>query len=271
MKAFAARHPLLSYFLLAYAMTWVVVVPALLSRRGYIGLHIPEAVEAIGAFGPFAAAMLIARVASGPEGPARILRSVARWRVGTGWLLFCVLSPVALLAVALGITAVVDGTLSRRSEGLVELMTLAGLVDLILIGGICQGLGEEPGWRGFALPRLRQRFGPLLATLALWPVWLCWHLPAFLSRPEFGMAQWIGFSVGILSAAVWLTLIWDHTNSILMAIIWHALINIMRGIALAFSMTAFLAISNAVLIGALLVVIWWLVRRPGPANEPAAS
>jgi membrane protease YdiL (CAAX protease family) len=150
--------------------------------------------------------------------------------------------------------------------GLAELATFSGLFDLIFIGGVLQGLGEEPGWRGFALPRLRQRFGPLAASVVLFPVWLCWHLPVFLSRPDFGLVQWLGFSLGIFSASIWLTLIYDATRSVLMAVIWHVLVNIARGIALAISVPVFLAMGNAVLIGALVIAVYWLVKRPGPVT-----
>ena len=140
---------------------------------------------------------------------------------------------------------------------------------MLIVSGFIQGLGEEPGWRGFALLQLRQRFGPLAATLYLFPVWLCWHLPTFLARPNFGLIEWMGFSLGILSAAVWLTLIWDATNSLLMAVLWHELINVCRNIALAVSTPLFLAIGNAVLLGAIAIIIYWLVKKPGAESREA--
>jgi membrane protease YdiL (CAAX protease family) len=112
-------------------------------------------------------------------------------------------------------------------------MEAGKFAELIFLGGIIRGIGEEPGWRGFALPVLRGRHGPLVASLLLWPVWTCWHLPAFLMRPEFALGAWIGFSVGILAATAWSTLLYDRTRSVLMIAIWHGLI------------------------------IYWLISRPG--------
>ena len=258
MKALIRREPLLAFYLLAYAWTWAIGIPLMLSRRGRIAADLPHWLEPIAAFGPFLAALLVAWIVAGPDGPAGIFASLKRWRVGAGNLAFALLSPIALLLVAVALAALLGQPPDFANPRLAELASAAGLLDLVLAGAVLQALGEEPGWRGFALPDLRRRFGPLGATLALFPVWLLWHLPFFLSRPEFGLAQWLGFSFGILSAAVWLTLIMERSGSVLMAVIWHAMVNICRGLALAISMAAFLAIGNAVLLGALVIVAYWL-------------
>ena len=141
---------------------------------------------------------------------------------------------------------------------------VAGRASGIGAEGILRGIGEEPGWRGFALPFLRQRFGPLLATFALFPAWWLWHLPALLSRNEFQPVQFVMFGLGILAAAVWCTLIYDATRSVLMLVLWHALINITRGMALSASMAAFLAFAKVVVAVAVVIIIYWLVRHPEP-------
>jgi membrane protease YdiL (CAAX protease family) len=260
MQSFTRRHPLLSFYLLAYAFTWAVAAPLLAARRGLIAAHPPEWLEPVAAFGPFIAAMLVARAVEGRAGTVRILRSLGHWRVGVGPLTLAVMSPVVLLGLAYFVVSLLGTPIDADGNRLAELATAAGLVDLVLISAVIQSWGEEPGWRGFALPRLRERFGPLGASVVLWPVWLCWHLPFFLSRPEFGLMQWIAFSVGILSAAIWLTLVWEATGSVLMALAWHAMVNICRGLALAMSTAMFLAVSNAVLIGAVVIAIYWLIR-----------
>lgn len=257
MIAILRRYPVASFYTLAYAFTWSLGIPLLLSRRGLIPADVPHWLEPLAAFGPFVAAMLVSRALTGRDGPREILTSLRHWRIGSAWLFVSLLSPVMLLLLALLLARLLGSESSFTTPAVGELTTLAGLLDLVVVGGLLQAWGEEPGWRGFALPRLRARFGPLAATLVLWPVWLCWHLPFFLSRPEFGWAQWAAFSVGILSAAIWLTLIWDGTRSILMCLGWHAIINICRGLALAVSTAAFLAISNLVLLGALLIALAW--------------
>lgn len=179
---------------------------------------------------PLLAAVFVLSRTGGAAALRAVLRSFRHWRVGRGWLTFTVLSPVAFL----------------------------------------QSLGEEPGWRGCLLPGLLARFGRLPATLLLFPVWWLWHLPFFLSRPEFGVAQLLGFGLGILAASVWMTLLWEGTQSILMAIVWHMLLNITRGIAGAYSTTVFLAYGLVVTLGAVVIVIWW-IRTPWSGGRRRAA
>ncbi len=84
MKQLVQRRPLLVYFILAYGLTWLVLLPLLMSRRGSMGFDIPEDWEALGAFGPFFAALLVARALQGRKGLSSMLRSLGRWRVGAG-------------------------------------------------------------------------------------------------------------------------------------------------------------------------------------------
>jgi len=266
--ALLKRYPLTSYFFLAYLFTWAIEVPMLLAARGYTAIHFPVALEALAAFGPFAAALTVLHFTQGGAAIRRLFVSLIDWRVPAGWLAFAVLSPFAVLFAALSMTGetgkLFSGELSR------DIVASGKMFEMVVLGGVLRGIGEEPGWRGFALPVLRSRFGPLLATLALWPLWLCWHLPSFLMRPEFQWSAWFGFSAGVFSAAVWFTYMYDATGSVLLAAIWHALINICRGFALAASTAAFMAFAQVVLLVAVLLVVYWLLRQPGPyPPEPA--
>ena len=62
---------------------------------------------------------------------------------------------------------------------------LGNFLSSAIILSLIAGLGEEPGWRSFALPRLEIRYAPLLATVLLGFVWAMWHLPLALVDPRF--------------------------------------------------------------------------------------
>ncbi len=164
---FIRRHPLLSYFLLAYIFTWAIEVPMLLGARGIIDVHLPMWLEALAAFGPFAAALIVLGMGSGQVGVKKLFASLVNWRVPGFWLIFTVVSPFVVLVAALSMT----GETAKLFSGELCRDLLAGgkFFQLVFIGGVLRGIGEEPGWRGFALPLLRRRFGPLLASFALWP------------------------------------------------------------------------------------------------------
>jgi len=247
-------RPILTYLVLAYGWTWITVLPLLLQKRGLAEFGLPEAWEAVGAFGPLVAAWLVMRRAGQlPAFHARITGSPDRAALAVG-----LGSPFLFLVLALALGGPWPGVSQLTGS---ELGTVRGLLDLLLVASLLQSLGEEPGWRGFLLPALRERHGPLAATLLLFPAWLFWHLPFFLSRPDFGLAQFAGFSLGILSAAVWFTWLWERSRSIWLAVAFHALLNVTRGVALALSVRHFLSYGMAVTVGALLIVGWWVWRR----------
>lgn len=253
---FLKRYPLLSYFVLAYALTWAIEVPMLLNVRGVISLHLPAWLEALAAFGPALAAVLVLGFWQGAAGVRELLNSLCRWRVPVIWWLVTLLSPVAIMLGALVITGDLDRLFSGELTG--ALVKQGRLLEVLLLGGVLRGLGEEPGWRGLALPLLRRRFSPFVATLALWPVWTCWHLPSMLMRPEFALGAWVGFALGMLAAAALLTLLYEHTRSVLLVAIWHALINITRTIAGEASQDAFFMFAQLMMLVGTAIIIYWV-------------
>ena len=104
--------------------------------------------------------------------------AVVRWRVPVRWWLVAV-SPALFLGLALIVMAVAGKTLPRAADfGLfsgIPAIGLFGVLLLIFVGA----LGEETGWRGYALPQLQRRFSPLTSSLILAVVWFGWHLPQF--------------------------------------------------------------------------------------------
>ncbi len=263
-------RPILSFLLLAYGFTWTMMLPLLLAKRGFIAPLLPDWWEAIAAFGPWLAAWLVTRAAGGwtsAEG-AEFRDNLRRWRLDLrSWLLVAG-SPLLFVGGALAVAALVPASSARlAAPGNLSLSSMPALFDLILVGSLAQAVGEEPGWRGFLLARLRRSYAPLRATLLLFPCWLFWHLPMVLSRPQIGVGQFAAFSLGIFSAAIWLTAVWERTHSVPAAIGWHGLVNLLRGLALGISTLAFLGFGMAVAIGALLMMWPLAYRKPVGASS----
>lgn len=166
-------HPVASFFVLTYAISWLAWLPIIL---GYDGLN--TALSMTAQFSPAVAALLVVLL-SGASVRGWV-RGIVRWRVSPLWY-----------AVALGLPALliaVQGTAFGLLGYPINISAVPGLAayaSAVLMLTFIAGLGEEPGWRGFALPRLQGRYAPVAATLILGLVWAGWHLPLVFVDPRF--------------------------------------------------------------------------------------
>ena len=225
------QHPLFFFFVMAYAFSWIVSIPYILEQWGILhGNFI--IIFAIKSFGPFLAAYIMTRITEGKEGVLRLRQSIRQVRAGWQWYLFILLGiPVlALLGIIL-----LPGALASF-QGFPPHFLVTYLVSFILIFFGGGPLGEEPGWRGFALPRLQPRYGPLRGTLLLGVLWVFWHLPDFLTDAQrsgpganFTTLLTINFpifSLMVMAMAIIFTWVFNHTHgSVFIAILLHTSIN----------------------------------------------
>ena len=95
----------------------------------------------------------------------------------------------------------------------------------LLVPAVAYALGEEVGWRGFALPRLQARFAPLPAALILGVVWVAWHVPFYLYRPgmvDTAPGERAAQAVVIVIGGLFLAWLFNSTGgSILLCAVWH--------------------------------------------------
>jgi uncharacterized protein len=157
------------------------------------------------------------------EGVGRFLRRFVLWRVGFRWYLFAFLGIPVICVLSV---VVIPGVLgSFEGLGALAPLSLLGIfVYVLFLGG---ALGEEPGWRGFALPRLQSAHGPLLGTLILGPLWALWHLPLFFTPwNELTLFNVVVFVLATTCLAIMYTWVFNNTKgSVLMAILVHAIFN----------------------------------------------
>lgn len=222
-------RPLPAFFLLAFALSWLLWSPLLAAHYGWTGAA-PPALHLLGSLGPALAALLVtARLGPGARGDLRA--RLTRWRVGWQPWAFAVGGPLALLAAGLTVHLIVGGAwpgwpaLTRVAEYLG--LPLAGL---ILAELVFYGYGEEVGWRGFALPRLEARFGPLWAAVLLALPWALWHLPLLVRNGTYaamGPALLGGWFLSLLTGSVlmaWLSHL--ARGSLLVLAVFHGLLDI---------------------------------------------
>lgn len=168
------KRQLILFFVLAYAIAWAFFGALGLSRSGLGWIHAELSIPAmtvLGSFAPSLAALLTVRFTE------------RRWptpgRIGTKALLVsAVLAPLWIMTVFAVVPAAVLAGGKWAALGWSTLLSPSVYGISTVIGG---PLGEEPGWRGFALPRLQARFGPARASLLLGLLWAGWHLPLFLT------------------------------------------------------------------------------------------
>ncbi len=211
--------PLAAYFVLAYALSWLILVPAGLgmlpdSSAGVL-VWLPP-------FGPAVAAFVVTALTGGRPAVVRLLWRLVQWRVGIRWYLLVLLGiPLLELMGAFAVLGAVP--LDDLARNWPVIFTTYPIYVLYI--AIFTGMGEEPGWRGFALPRLQDRHGPLLATAVLAVVWASWHLPNVL----FGGWTGLSFSLWLvqtLASAFIYTWVYNRTGgSILLAALLHGAIN----------------------------------------------
>jgi membrane protease YdiL (CAAX protease family) len=257
--SFTRGHPVLSYYVLVFIVSWGGGLLAL-GPGGLMGTTVTPRTQLlvnvpIGIMGPCIAGLLMTTVLYGRNGLRALLSRLTKWRVGIGWYAFAIL------------TAPVISTASLLARSTPPAIATASNKLALLLMGIAIGIGtspffEEIGWTGFATPELRKRFGVLGTGLFIGVLWGVWHFPAFsatgrtsepLSPVVFTVALLFTWLIPYRVLMVWL---YDHTHSLLLAMIMHVPIVMEKFILYpSESSSTFTAISNVIEAAALWVVV----------------
>lgn len=228
MRDFARRQPLLTYLVLAYGISWAHWIPLALRGAhvtpGGTETHFP------GLLGPSIAAFITTALVDGGAGVSALWRKL--WLVSRpAWKFWLyTLSPVAFLAIAWFVAQQ-----AHRAPPIGDLAVFSGLprlplASVLILVLLFNGYGEETGWRGFALPRLEARFGPVWGPVVLGVIWAGWHTPTFATIEGYSSMTLpilvFGFGLGILCGSIVLAEVFDRTGgSVLAASLWHLAYN----------------------------------------------
>ena len=241
-----ARHPISAYILITFGATWALT--GLLSVSLLFGL--------VALFGPTVGAVVV----SWAEGSLVELRQrITTWR-----------SPRSFL-IALGIPFAVTGAAavlwSIAGHGAPGLGTVSAIEMVIFVLVI----GEETGWRGFLLPRLRGHLSLPAAGLVSGIVWTLWHLPLYL-QPGQGLVAFVAFTWWVIPFAMLMAFVVERARfSVLVATVMHGAGNIALPILLPGVDRAWTLVATGtlymVLAGGLVIHSVVTSRRPSMARS----
>lgn len=240
LSAWMRQHPIVAYFSIAFAITWALHMPMALGKQG-LGIfpyEVPMVLFMIlfivGAIaGPTLGAFIVTNVLEGKEGRRKLFRRYGQWRVGLPWYMLAIFGfPMIYLiagSVTLGrvpLTEMAANSATFFSPFLIQVLIFPALITW----------GEEPGWRGFALTRMQERYHPLLSGVVVGFMHALWHLPVFTygSGPiplgPFDLSEFALNTVMTIASAIFFTWVFNHAKgSILIAVLIHASQNATQG------------------------------------------
>jgi membrane protease YdiL (CAAX protease family) len=202
---------LATYFVLAFALAWWTWPLVLLNPNSAPMLP----------WSPIFAALIVLAITEGRAGVGALLRSTVRWRVKPIWYVAALGIPFGLWAGA----AIAAIPLGARPDTAYFADFVLLPITLLTTAVVKGPLTEEPGWRGFALPRMLERWSPLASSLILGAIWFAWHLPLMLQDAGGSQRPMIPYFVAVLSMSVIATWLWSATTSVFLVIVFHAAIN----------------------------------------------
>jgi membrane protease YdiL (CAAX protease family) len=211
---FITRKPLLTYFVFSYIFFWlflalfVVALNVFHLKLETIPSWLMPLVTVLGSWTPTIAAIAVIGAIEGRGGVGKLFRKFIQFKIATRWYI-AALIPFGLAFTAAGIYQLAGGSSSGGKS-----LSLTFWIGLIVINLLAGPTGEEAGWRGFALPRLLERYTPLKAGIVLGIVWDFWHLPLWVTSGYTSinlLLYCLFFSIGIVSLSVLMTWIFCKT------------------------------------------------------------
>jgi membrane protease YdiL (CAAX protease family) len=230
MRNLIRRHPVVAYYALAVALAWTywitLLAMGLRVSPGTSVTHLP------GLLAPAIAALAVTVVIGGPAGVRRLALGVFRLPANLPLTAAMIAAPIVVTSAVVIATWALGGAPPQLDKFTLYpgVRSAAGPFLMVVAVIVVNGLGEEVGWRGFAIDRLLAERGPLLATLIVAAMWAAWHLPLFFLVDTMAALvgpTLIGWAIGLLLGAFVLTDVYLRSGrSILAVALWHGAYNL---------------------------------------------
>jgi membrane protease YdiL (CAAX protease family) len=252
-------HQLRVFFVLAFGLSWAIGGIGLvvgLMRPELRPLSTSSPLYYLAAYSVSLSGIILTARYAGLGGLRDLGRRLVPWQAEARWYLIVVFGYAAITGISLGI----GGLLRPASFGFPGPPALLSVLLLTLVRDPGP-LGEELGWRGFALPRLLERRSPLRASAILGLVHAAWHLPLFFipAMPQTQLSFPL-FTIGVVAIAIFQTALYLRTGAnLLLAILVHLLANVGGGLAASAQALNIFFVAEGV--AAALVVVCGALKR----------
>jgi uncharacterized protein len=245
----ASAKWVIAFFVVTYTVTGLLWLPILTSGQSPSKLsNRLELFLLLATIAPSAVAIIMSAIENGRAGVGELLGQFGRWKFSAGWYAYAILVAPLIAVIVLLFSQAMGGRAPAPAAPLQFLIPLAPL-------------GEELGWRGYALPQLQRRMPALPAALVIGVIWACWHLPYFAFPDVHPLIFWIGFplfAAVIIAESVLATWLYNSTRgSVLATFIFHwsitagSVIPVVPGVAAAIvaAIINLIAAAGAVVLG----------------------
>jgi len=201
-KGFVTRNPLLSMYVLLFALAWPGLILDALHSQGLVSWQLPIILSFSIGIMPGISAIVISAIISGRTGVRELLGRFLVWRLSMKWYLIGLFLLAGLILGGIGLQVMFGGAVPAiPAAGASALNIMLSLVILILFGMLLNW--EEIAWRGFALPRLQSKYGVLFGCVLLAIPESLLHLPYFWNKDiafyqTVGMFWFTAFSIALV-------------------------------------------------------------------------
>jgi uncharacterized protein len=226
------RHPVVAFFVLTYAISWSIW--SLMTVLSLV-IHTPLGgmLNVTAIFGPTLAGLILTVIGQGRTGGYELLSRLWQPKPRPVWIGVALLLPLSLIAIGVFLAFLLGEAMLSSPASIGWLLLLGEFIRILFLGG---PLGEEIGWRGYALPRLLRDLSPMRASVLLGLVWGVWHAPMYTiagtgqnemlhsggSFP-FLFVAFVVWTIGLSVLFTWLYKL--AQGNLLIVILFHAAVN----------------------------------------------
>lgn len=213
------QHPFSAFVVITFAISWIIWSSLLVFEQP-IMLVLPVII--LGAFGPLLSAVIVTLVTDGRDGLRKWRKQIFKFHIGAKFYILALIYPIIFITLSYGLYLVMGG----EPIDFTNVPPWYGYPILVFVFFIGAGQ-EEPGWRGFALPRLLSKYSPFISSIILGFIWTIWHIPLFFiegsSQVELPFEYYLP---NVIAMAIVLTLLYlKSSGSVLPAMVLHAGLN----------------------------------------------